>query len=586
MRTRAQVPGPLVLLVLVFLLGGASRADAEISFAPPTNYHTGGFPRSVAVGDFNGDHDLDLAVANHLSGDVSILLGGPGGSFGAQTPYPAALHPEDVAVGDFNGDGDPDLAVASFDGSVVSILLGGPEGTFGAPTSYQVHRASALAVGDFNGDLDPDLAVTNSVPYNSITVLRGMAGGAFRVVQTTYPVGSGYPVSVALDDFNEDGLLDLVTANVYSNNISVLLGNGGVDGFGTPVTYQTGTRPEEVAVGDFNGDDDPDLVTANDGAHNVSVRLGLPGGSFTKQAKYPLSLPASSVAVADFDLDDHPDLALESAGLSVLPGAGDGTFGAQTSFPGGGLSLTVGDFNKDGHPDLAGATYGGGTVVVELNAWVGLDPSSILWEPRPDRTDGELRTAILQNHTGRDLPVGGVTLAGPDASSFLLPSSHDECTGATVPDGGSCTVKVRFRPIGVGPKSATLVFSHDGPGSPQAVTLSGTGTPGPWLERSVQALEFGNHAVGSATPAKTVTLTNVGSAPLTITGIAKDGANPTDFRNLTQTCTAMGTLDPGESCDASIAFRPTATGLRTANLTITDTAPRNPHHVALSGTGT
>jgi hypothetical protein len=57
-------------------------------------------------------------------------------------------------------------------------------------------------------------------------------------------------------------------------------------------------------------------------------------------------------------------------------------------------------------------------------------------------------------------------------------------------------------------------------------------------------------------------------------------------RNLTQTCTAMGTLNPGQSCTASIDFRPTATGPRTASLTITDTAPRNPHHVGLTGTGT
>jgi FG-GAP-like repeat len=582
MRTRAHLPGPLVLSVLVLVVGGASQAHAAVSFAPPISYPVGSGPRSIAAGDFNGDHDLDLAVANEFSDGVSVLLGGPGGNFGAQTSYPVVGHPLDVAVGDFNGDGDPDLAVAA---NGVSILLGGPGGTFGAPTSYQVFRARAVAVGDFNGDLDPDLAVTNLEPNNSITVLRGEAGGTFTVVQTTYPVGGRNPVSVALDDFNEDDLLDVVTANVFSDNISVLLGAGG-GGFGAPVTYQAGERSDEVVVGDFNGDGDPDLATANDGAHNTSVRLGRPGAGFTKQAKYLVSPPPASVAVGDFDLDDHLDLAFHSLGISVLRGVGDGTFGAQTSFAGGGIALTVGDFNEDGHPDLAGAIYSGATVSVVLNAWVGLDPSSILWAPRPDRTESELRTATLENHTGRDLAVGEVALAGPDASSFRLPSSYDECTGTTVPDGESCTVKVRFRPIGVGPKSATLVFSHDGPGSPQTVTLSGTGTPGPWLERSVQALDFGSTPVGSATLAKTVMLTNVGSAPLTINGIAKDGANPTDFRNLTQNCTAVGTLDPGESCDASIAFRPTATGLRTANLTITDTAPRNPHHVGLSGRGT
>jgi hypothetical protein len=574
----------LVFLALVLVLWGASSARAAVSFTPPTAYHVGTLPGPLAVGDFNADHDPDLVVANYGTNDVSVLLGGPGGSFEAQTTFPAGTHPEEVAVGDFDVNGDPDLAVTSFDLNSVRVLLGGPGGTFGAPTGYNVRRPSGLAVSDFNGDDDPDLAVLN-YGDNSVTLMRGKAGGTFRVVQTTYPVGSETATSVASDDFNDDGLPDLVTANVYSNTMSVLLGTA-AGGFAAPVTYQTGTRPNEVAVGDFNGDGDPDLATSNDGAHNVSVRLGRPGGDFTKQAKYLVTPPPTSLAVGDFDGDGHPDLAVNSQGISVLLGAANGSFGPQTNFPGGGTWIAAGDFNDDGHPDLATSSFGGGIVSVVLNAWVGLDPSSIHWEPRADRTESELRAATLENHSGRELAVGAVSLGGPDASSFQLPSSYDGCTGTTVPDGQSCTVKVRFRPNGVGPKSASLVFSHDGPGSPQAVALSGTGTPGAWLERSVQALEFGRTAVGSSSQAKTATLTNVGSAPLTITDIATAGANPTDFTDMTETCTAMGTLDPGESCEASIAFSPTATGLRTANLTITDTAPRNPHHVGLSGTGT
>ncbi|MFL5888572.1 MAG: choice-of-anchor D domain-containing protein, partial [Solirubrobacteraceae bacterium] len=111
-------------------------------------------------------------------------------------------------------------------------------------------------------------------------------------------------------------------------------------------------------------------------------------------------------------------------------------------------------------------------------------------------------------------------------------------------------------------------------------------TPSPWLERSVQGLKFGRVRVGVTSPAQTVTLTNVGSAPMTISAIAKEGTNPDDFVGLTETCTALGTLGPGQSCSASVAFHPTATGTRAATLTMTDTAPRNPHHVALSGTGT
>ena len=77
----------------------------------------------MAVGDFNGDADPDLAVANVGSDNVSVLLGGGGGSFGAATNFAVGDMPRSVAVGDFNGDADPDLAVANFGSDNVSVLL-------------------------------------------------------------------------------------------------------------------------------------------------------------------------------------------------------------------------------------------------------------------------------------------------------------------------------------------------------------------------------------------------------------------------------------------------------------------------------
>jgi hypothetical protein len=213
-----------------------------------------------------------------------------------------------------------------------------------------------------------------------------------------------------------------------------------------------------------------------------------------------------------------------------------------------------------------------------------LTPSSIAFAPQPDHTGGGRRTVTLTNIAPADLTIDSVAVTGSDAASFL--SRGDNCSGQTLAKGQSCTVQVRFRPLGTGAKTAALRFRDSAVDSPQTVALSGTGTPGAWLERSVQGLKFGRIPVDTTSAAQTVTLANVGSAPLTITGVAKEGTNPTDFRNLTQTCTALGTLNPGQSCTASIAFRPTAAGPRAATLTITDTAPRNAHHVTLDGTGT
>jgi uncharacterized protein (TIGR03437 family) len=141
------------------------------SFGAKTDFRTGSTPTSVAVGDFNGDGNLDLAVTNGdptgffgdaESKDVSILLGTGTGSFGAKTDFGTGFSPISVAVGDFNGDGELDLAVANFDSNTVSILLGTGTGSFEARTDFGTGSGPAsVAVGDFNGDGKLDLAVAN-----------------------------------------------------------------------------------------------------------------------------------------------------------------------------------------------------------------------------------------------------------------------------------------------------------------------------------------------------------------------------------------------------------------------------------------
>jgi large repetitive protein len=133
-------------------------------------------PTSVAVGDFNGDNDPDLAVANQFDGTVSVLLGIPGGG-GFSGPTPAGNYngsdPMSVAVGDFNGDGDPDLAVGDMSPGEILVLLGAAGGSFTGPTTLIVDSGvSSVAVGDFNRDGDPDLAVAN-FNFGRVSVLVG-----------------------------------------------------------------------------------------------------------------------------------------------------------------------------------------------------------------------------------------------------------------------------------------------------------------------------------------------------------------------------------------------------------------------------
>ncbi len=137
------------------------------TFQPAIHYAAGSGPKSVAVGDFNGDGLLDLAVAN--GGSVSVFLGSSDGSFQPAQNFAAGLGPESVAVGDFNGDGILDLAVAGLSGT--RVLLGNGDGSFQTTYgSYVTGASTSVACGDFNGDGLPDLAVTDG-PGNRVSIL-------------------------------------------------------------------------------------------------------------------------------------------------------------------------------------------------------------------------------------------------------------------------------------------------------------------------------------------------------------------------------------------------------------------------------
>jgi hypothetical protein len=372
---------------------GVLLGNGDGTFQAAVHYAVGSGPRSVAVGDFNGDGKPDLAVANSdfISGigSISVLLGNGDGTFQAAVNYASGSGPNSVAVGDFNGDGKLDLAVTT--SSSISVLLGNGDGTFQAAVHYAAGSGPVfVAVGDLNGDGKSDLAVANS-SSNNVSVLLGDGDGTFQAA-VNYAAGSA-PRSVAVGDFNGDGKPDLAVANSSSNNVSVLLSNG--DGtFQAAGNYAAGSAPRSVAVGDFNGDGKPDLAVANDGSNDVSVLLGNGDGTFQAAVNYNYAAGPgpSSVAVGDFNGDGKPDLAVTNSGynssIGVLLGNGDGTFQAAVSYAAGSAprSMAVGDFNGDGKPDLAVANGSGisvllgngdGTFEAAVNYATGSDPHSV-----------------------------------------------------------------------------------------------------------------------------------------------------------------------------------------------------------------
>jgi len=345
---------------------------------PPISVGNG--PFSLAVGDLDGDTHTDLAVANYSSNSVSVLLGNGNGGFVAQPPI-AVLSPFSVAVDYFNGDGHLDLAVVNNGPNTVSVLRGNGDGTFQAPQTLNAGTGPVfVAVGDFNGDRIPDLAVTNygvNGIGSSISVLLG-GSGAFRQPAGTFTLGDGL-WGVAVGDFNGDHHPDLVVANRSGTGlpgltVSVVLGNG--DGtFVVTKTVGVGSNPTSVAIGDFDRNGIPDLAVTNAGSNTVSVLLGNPDGTFQAPQTLNVGSSPASVAVGDFNGDGFKDLAVANYGcgggeyycttssttVTVMLGNRDGTFqttGLTSNAGIGPNSVAVGDFNRDGYLDLAVANYG------------------------------------------------------------------------------------------------------------------------------------------------------------------------------------------------------------------------------------
>jgi hypothetical protein len=126
----------------------------------------------VLVGDFKGDGESDLAIANRASNSVSVLLNNGNGTFQAAVNYPTRNGPLSLAAADFNQDGHVDLVTANWSSGTVSVLLGNGDGTFQTRLDYSSVGAYSwsVAAGDFNGDGYPDLVVANR-NSNSVTVL-------------------------------------------------------------------------------------------------------------------------------------------------------------------------------------------------------------------------------------------------------------------------------------------------------------------------------------------------------------------------------------------------------------------------------
>jgi hypothetical protein len=292
--------------------------------------------------------------------------------------------------------------------------------------------------------------------------------------------------------------------------------------------------------------------------------------TFTNSGNATLNIASVAVAganAADFTLS-------HTCGSPVAPGA---TCTASVTFTPSSTgsrtaSVNITD-NAAGSPHTVALNGTGIAPAVTISgASVGFNPQQVGAASAP-------QTITLTNSGNATLTISNVAVGGANAADFTL--SHT--CGSPVAPGATCTVSVTFTPTASGSRTASVNITDNAVGSPQTVALSGMGTSAAFTP-SATSLDFGTQTLGSASALHTVTVTNNGTANLTISTATLGGTNAADFAISTDTCSGA-TVHANNTCSVGLTFTPAAAGPRTASLTFADDAAGSPQAITLSGAG-
>jgi len=463
------------VFAVMFLVGAAHaqyfESRGNFPVGPPVD------PVAVAVGDFNGDGKLDIAVTPDVSSTkISVLLGNGDGTFQKGVNYTVESQPEGITAGDLNGDHNLDLVVTNHFSKSISVLLGNGDGTFQPARHIGLHgQPGQIALTDLNRDGNLDIVVVDQ----AVSTLLGNGEGTFDSLVDNHSFG-GFVTALTVGDFNHDGSVDVAIcgSSQVSDSAGILLGNG--DGtLQSAVTYPVGLTPESVVTADFNQDGNLDLAVGAFIGSGVYILIGNGDGTFREGPAYVADF-ATSLSAPDLNGDNIPDIvATTSYGIlvgsvTVFLGKGDGTFQRAGMYLVGKepASSAVGDFNGDGQPDVVVADSLLSSLFSLLNTGVlGFSPNTpLVFPPQKVGTVSNPQVLTLTNHGGGALSIMSISNTGD------FEWSTRSC-GRKILSDESCQIDITFQPRRVGSQRAVLRINSSASSTMQVVVLSGQGTP-------------------------------------------------------------------------------------------------------------
>jgi flagellin len=346
------------------------------TFTLGTSFGSGlGNTLGITTGDVNGNGLTDVIVGSRDTNTIVVYNNAGDGTFNAiQTLTTGSFH-GDIVYEDINGDGVKDIIVA--EETAIRIFTGNSNGSFATAVTLAAgaigSRSIALAVGDFNGDGLNDIASISQNDNNfSVFINQGSGTFAPRVSYTIPNTGTNINLeSISLADFNNDGVLDIITASFDANTVNISFGRG--DGtFNNAVSYNQGVsnNPRTVLVGDFNNDGYIDFISPTSNANNIFLNNG--DGTFRQGTSFaPNGSAPQSGTVSDLNGDGIDDITLFYVGSNTVAtflGNGDGTFRVASSIANPNAeSGAYADLNNDGVLELIATTSNGGSRVQILN---------------------------------------------------------------------------------------------------------------------------------------------------------------------------------------------------------------------------
>ncbi len=598
-------PNGSVVLSITFTPGAEGTRSANIAFYDST----GGFPHGIALLGSGGtsapmvqltpqsitfaDQSVgtssasrSIAVTNIGNANLQITgltIGGSDFAFAPSFAPPTAASPINLAANastsfpvifkpTTTGQRSANLSMTDNAGDSPQLAPLSGTGTPAQLSSITVTPSSITF---------PDQTVGNSSAPSSITVTNNTTG-ALQITSLTF---SGANVA----DFSTTSTAPV---NLPANGGAALI----------PVTFKpsaTGARSATLTIADNSGGSPHSVSLSGNGAGNTpppGISVSPNSLDFQSQAvgvsssPLPITVTNGNSTSASISLSmagvNSSEFSIKTARSFSVAAGGTGTisvvFTPQAAGARSALIIVGDDTGAGGHYVTLTGTIVSNVPTVQLS------PVPLAFGDQATGTSSASKLLTVTNTGSANLQITGVAIGGANSGDFAFAPTFTPPTPAVpinVAANASTTIPVVFKPTTTGPRSASLMVTDNAGNSPQSAALTGNGTSGPPAPVTVTpaSITFSDQTVGNSSAPSSITVTNNTTGALQVTGLAFSGANAGDFS--TPSTAPLALPANGGTAIVPVTFKPSATGARSATLTIADNSGGNAHSVSLSGNG-